>query len=292
MLAPLASEPSSMNPVTPSSANMLKRQETLEAMLDHGFITNDQYAEAMADTEAVYIRALENARSSTASYFNDALAEQLIEDLKKSGYRSYEATTLVYNGGLKIYSTQDYEIQSILNKEMSNEDNFPAVGEGSYYGLDENWTLSIYLGEDDENRWLHYHVDDLTAYYSNFHDKEGWYLHEDGEYGISTATLNVDDLNKKIDEFIRYTFRKSEGETFVESGRNITIQPQAAIVVTDFKTGNVLGLYGGRGRSITMSKNRASGSYYQPGSAFSVLASFLPALDTGGMNLASAKPSS
>ena len=47
---------------------------------------------------------------NTYSYFVDALAQQVIQDLKDQlGYTDTQAYNAVYSGGLSIYSTQNQE---------------------------------------------------------------------------------------------------------------------------------------------------------------------------------------
>ncbi len=64
-------------------------------------------------------------------------------------------------------------------------------------------------------------------------------------------------------------------------------QPQASFVLMDQYTGEVKALCGGRGKkTASRTLNRATGITRQPGSTFKVLSTYLPALDTAGMTLA------
>lgn len=292
VLAPIAYSPTGMNPLNYPESNKIRRQATLNNMLEQDLITKQQYDEAIADTDAVYERILlqsqqaSNYDSSTNSYFVDALIDQVLEDLVEMGYTSYEANTLLYSGGLSIYTTQDKDVQAILDAEFTNEANFPAVGDGSYYELSNDWAFSVYLGNDE---WKHFHVKDLLDYYAGYSDTNGWYYHkEGGSQGISQLTLNKEDLDAKVTAFIDAMVAENNGESYIESGRNFVLQPQTAMVIMDYRTGDVVALYGGRGEKIgDRVLNRATGTYRQPGSTFKVLAAFMPAMDTGGYTLAS-----
>lgn len=291
VLAPIADSPTLMNPLLHTEENRDQRNIVLAKMKELEFITGAQYDEAMADTENVYLRIRQNASAKNNrfsnnhnSYFVDSLLTQLHTDLINEGYSSYDATNLIYNGGLTIYSTQDREIQNILDEEFSNEKNFPAPGEGGYYELDDGWSLAVYFGGD---KWEYYHISDLLEYYSDYEDTEKKYYHSGEAIGISTLTVDSEDLNAKIDEYIEYIRRESDGISFTETNRNLRLEPQAAMAVIDPSNGNVLALYGGRGqRTSELSLNRAD-AYKQPGSAFSVLSTYVPALDTAGFTLAS-----
>lgn len=292
VLAPIAYSPTLMNPITHPEANKKRRLATLDNMLKQRLITQSQYDDAVADTDNVYERIImqdelnQDNSERQNSYFVDALITQILSDLEKAGYSSYEANSLLFTSGLDIITTQDAQIQAILDNEFTDPDNFPAIGQGSYYELDSGWALSIYIGGDE---WIHYHIRDLVNYYSDFDDKDNIYNHpkKDGK-GISALTLDRDDLDKKIDEFIDAKFKEQNGVSYMESERIYNLEPQAAMVVMDPATGNVLALYGGRGnKSGDRVLNRATEAFRQPGSTFKVLAAFLPALDTGKITLAS-----
>ncbi len=292
VLAPIAYSPTLMNPLNYPEANSKRRLATLNNMYEQQLITEEEYNEAIADTQSVYERIVAQNQiastydSSMNSYFTDALINQVLEDLEAKGYSSYEATTLLYSGGLTIYSTQDKDIQAVLDEAFTNEANFPAVGQGSYYELSGDWALSIYLGDD---KWVHYHSNDLIEYYREYTDSDRFYYHKDGgSKGISSLTLNKEDLSAKVDAFITAKMDENNGESYLESSRNIILQPQSAMVVMDYRTGQVVAMYGGRGEKLgDRVLNRATGTYRQPGSTFKVLAAFMPALDTGGSTLAS-----
>ena len=67
------------------------------------------------------------AESAPYSYFIDEVITNLINDLMvQKGYTEVQAKNVVYSGGLKIYTTQDSYMQSILDTEFQNPENFPA----------------------------------------------------------------------------------------------------------------------------------------------------------------------
>ena len=80
---------------------------------------------------------------------------------------------------------------------------------------------------------------------------------------------------------------EAAGDKYVES-KYLTPQPQSSFSIIDQKTGHVVAICGGRGaKSGSLTLNRASNTTRSVGSTFKVLASFLPALDSGGLTLAS-----
>ncbi len=313
VLAPIAYSPTYRNPVTHQEENAEKRLELLDAMLEGNFCTKEEYDEAVNDDVytriAEYQEMSEESSHAPYSYFTDALITQLTNDLQtKLGYTNIEASTLIYSGGLQIYTTQDPTIQKIVDKEFNDPDNFPAIGSGSYYYVD--YRISVY-DENDETIVTHYQNKDFLAYYENYQDKDHKYYHEPDEkkkvswVGINSAGTNynsevarcygidLEDINNKIDEFrkslVEYTTEDGEvKERKCYETRSITLQPQAAVTVIDHTNGHVVALYGGRGtKTSSLTLNRATQTKRNVGSTFKVLASFLPALDGGGQTLAS-----
>lgn len=297
VLAPIAWSPTLANPLKDQEKNSRRRKDCLKNLYENGFCTEDQYLEALADSEDVYrrIQAQNQIKLETTStynsYFVDELINQVLADLKKEGYSSAEASELLYSGGLQIYTTQDKAIQSIMDEAFTNEANFPAIGKGSYYQLSDRYALSLVSLSGTA---VHYHLNDFLDYYKSFNDTQKLYYHEKGKgtKGITAYTVNKEDLVDKLDKFVeamQEEFRTTyPGEEFrTQESREITLQPQCAMVIMDQHTGAVVAQYGGRGEKVgNRVLNRASGTYRQAGSTFKVLASFMPAIDACGCTLA------
>lgn len=74
----------------------------------------------------------------------------------------------------------------------------------------------------------------------------------------------------------------------VDENINLTLQPQVSVVLMDQYTGQVKAIVGGRGeKTSSLSLNRATGTYRQPGSCFKIVSTYAPALNECGMNLSS-----
>lgn len=104
-------------------------------MLEQHYITQSDYRKAVLDD--VYERISKNANNASSetqshSYFEDALILQVVHDLKDQlGYDETKAYNAVYSGGLKIYSTQDTEIQKIADQAAGNDAYFPSGSRAS-----------------------------------------------------------------------------------------------------------------------------------------------------------------
>ena len=306
VLAPIAYFPNGMNPLRNEESlerNKVRRGKCLDNMLENGFCTQEEYDEAVADTDNVYIRIKQHAElvpeafnQQQYSYFVDELIEQLMTDLQKKGYDEIQASDLLYTGGLQIYTTQDRDIQAILDSYFTNEEYFPKIKSGSYYELAKGYALSfVPLSEANSKLQKHYHLNDLLNFYADYKDSAKLFYHEKnkGTKGISVYTTDTDKFNELIDAFkeaMTEEYReKNPGIEFnVQESRNFSIQPQAAMVIMDQENGNVVAQVGGRGEKVgNRVLNRASNTYRQAGSTFKVLSSFLPAIDRCGYTLAS-----
>lgn len=109
-----------------------ERQETiLGEMLRQGFISQNEHDEAIAEKLDFYQGKDEDEESKPAgtvqSFFEDYALKQVQKDLMDKYKISSNAASLwIYNRGLKIYTTQDSEIQKIMTEEYTNPENFPA----------------------------------------------------------------------------------------------------------------------------------------------------------------------
>ncbi|MBR7020503.1 MAG: transglycosylase domain-containing protein [Lachnospiraceae bacterium] len=298
VIAPVAYFPSGMNPLRHEEDNRRRREDCLNNMLKAGLCTQEEYDEAIADTDDVYLRLQRQAEitdpvsSQQYSYFVDELIEQLLDDLQAKGYSAQAANSLLYTGGLRIYTTQDRQVQDILDSYFTNEEYFPKIKSGSYYELAKTYALSFV--STDGKITKHYHLNDLLKYYSNYKDSSKLFYHKNGSTGISVYTTDYEKFGEMIDEFkeaMTEQFEKDNpGVKYNEplESRAFSIQPQCAMVIMDQHTGHVVAQYGGRGEKVgNRVLNRASNTYRQAGSTFKVLASFLPAIDVCGYTLAS-----
>lgn len=285
VLACLPKSPTNMNPVTNVEENMERRDTVLWMMHKLDFITDEEYQTALDDTESVYMRIASYVESTSAvayySYFTDELITQLMEDLQtKLGYSASQASSLIYTGGLRVYTTQDRQIQEICDDVISNPSMYPAIGEGSTY--DVSYALSV-LKKDGTT--IHYQLSDFIKFHDSFRD------HEDiitvrivgGVYNLLCDDMEF--LQTCVDEF--RAAKVEEGDKILGEKMVPTIQPQVSLSIMDQKTGAVVALVGGRGEKTgNRTLNRATTTVRQVGSTFKVLAAFLPAIDCGEMTLA------
>ena len=268
VLAGITQNPSKFNPVTGQKANSDKQKVILQYMVDQGYISKDEQEEALADDVYSRIQDVEIVTKETStpySYFTDELVEQVQDAMKeKLGYTNTQAHNMLYSGGLSIYTTQDPTIQSIVDEEINNPDNYSAAR----YSIE--YRLSV-TGADGST--THYSEENLKRYHRDNGDSsyDGLY---DSEEEIQA------DIENYTDSLLK------EGDTIIGESLHKTLQPQASFVIMDQKTGQVKAIAGGRGeKTASLTLNRASNTLRQPGSTFKVLTAFAPAMDTCGATL-------
>lgn len=112
-----------------SLENNKERQETvLREMYEQGYITYDEYTQAVNE-ELVFTRSpSEVATTEIYSYYVEAVIDDVTADLMEVRGINYEtATRLLYSGGYQIYTCCDSRIQEIAENYYENLDNFPNV---------------------------------------------------------------------------------------------------------------------------------------------------------------------
>ena len=272
VIAGITQNPTMLNPITYPDKNAERRQIILEKMVEQGYITEEQYQEALSDN--VYERIqqvneeVSNEEDDPYSYYVDALIEQVLEVLQtEKGYTYQQAYNALYSSGLKIYSAQDPEIQQICDEEFANLENFPS---GTQVGLD--YALSI-LKSNGET--VNYSKEMLCTYIQE-------------QLGDPSFNLLFDTEEEARNWIAQYKASiLEEGDQEIAERINITPQPQASCVVIDQATGYVKAIVGGRGtKEASLTLNRATSSTRQPGSTFKILTAYAPAIDLYGKTLA------
>lgn len=269
-LAGITQNPTKYNPIEYPEENAKRRKEVLDHMVDQGYITQEQYDQVINDDVYSGIQAVQALNSESEntvySYFEDELIDQVIDDLMNiKGYTRTQAQNLVYSGGLSIYTTQDARIQSILDEEYSNPENYPAYVQ---YALDYALTVKNPQGEEQN-----YSKEMLRLYFQN-EDPGFDLLFDSKEEGQSY----VDRYKEQL---------LADGSTVVSERVSFAPQPQSSMSVIDQHTGYVKAIIGGRGEKTgSLTLNRATDSTRQPGSTFKILSTYAPALNEKGLTLA------
>lgn len=269
VIAGITQNPSRYNPITHPDENADRRKKVLKDMKDQGFITQEEHDAALADDVYSRIQIADSENNEDASvntYFVDALTDDVLEDLIAAGYNETQAYTLLYTGGLKIYSTQDPKIQKICDEAFADESNFPA---------NTKWYLHYELTIEKANGD---HENVSTEMFRAY-----WRENRSPKYNLIYASQ--EEAYQDIDAYKEAVL--SSGDEVYGENISLTPQPQVSLVVEDQSTGHVVAMVGGRGaKSGSRTLNRATDTVRQPGSTFKIVSTYAPALDSAGLTLA------
>lgn len=272
VIAGITKNPSGYNPILYPEQNAKRRKMVLDAMLKQEYITQKQYDEAMADD--VYDRISEHNsgfETSMNSYFVDSVIDDVFNDLVNvKGYSESDAYKAIYQGGLTIKSTQNLDIQKICDEEVANASNYEV-------GTKYSFILSFQVKKADGSLKT-YTNQTMLSYYKAKNKNQDYSINYSSEEACRDAIAQYEkDVLEKGDKLVdnsEYIF--------------ITAQPQVAMTIMDQSTGEVQAIVGGRGdKAGNRTWNRATKTTRQPGSTFKIIACYAPALDAGGMTLAS-----
>ena len=281
-LASISKNPTGYNPATNPENLLTRRNHVLWEMLDQGYITQEEYDAATAET----VTLVENpaatedvAVSSNYSYFTEAVIEELTRDIRAAyGYESdAEAQNYIFTAGLRVYTTVDPAVQSAVENLMLNEPDeygnelFPAlwheeeletsIPAGSEYTTDENG-LPLNPADENGNAKAVFLDEDIPIY------------NNDGT--LKTGTYQKTDENGNV---------TGEYMTFY---RNVRTQAAIAVVSSDLEhKGEVIAVGGGLGeKTVDRGTNRAM-LPDQTGSSMKPIAAYCLGIDEGWINFSS-----
>ena len=268
VIAGITQNPSRFNPITHPEKNAERREKVLGDMKDQGYISEEEYQAALADDvySRIQIADSENEDTSVNTYFVDAVVDDVMADLIDAGYNETQAFTLLYSGGLKVYSTLDPEIQAICDNAFADESNFPA--NVKWY---LNYELTIERANGDRENVS-------TEMFRSY-----WRENRSNSYNLiySSQEEAYQDIEAYKDAVM------NTGDEVYGENIHLTPQPQVSLVVEDQSTGHIVAMVGGRGaKTASRTLNRATDTMRQPGSTFKVVSTYAPALDSAGLTLA------
>lgn len=274
VLASITNNPTKYNPFTNPENLIDRRNHVLYQMWTQGYITEDEYNSACAETItlAETSSTTENVtRSSQNSYFTDALYYELLNDLQeKLNMTADEAKSMIFNGGLRVYSTVDPEVQTAIENAMYD-------AKGVIPALEHEEAVCLRDYPADSSSW-----DDVQ-----FDENTGLPLTKDGlaVYGVDDIPVYTDDEQTTL-KMGTSTDDNYPNDDTVYLCVYEKVRTQAAIATLDYD-GNILGIGGGVGeKKYDLGTNRAT-IPHQTGSTMKPIGAYCLALDYKLINYSS-----
>ncbi len=125
-IAGITQYPSKYDPLINFEEHKKKQELVLDKMLELGYISQEECDAAKAEQLALKKGTTNTEGDVVQSYFVDMVIDDVVRDLMaKEKMSESQATKMVYQGGLKIYTTEDPKVQAALEEVYTNDANFP-----------------------------------------------------------------------------------------------------------------------------------------------------------------------
>lgn len=131
----ITNAPSYYNPYGEKGAqhNKERRNYIYTQMLDLGYLTQEEYEEYYDSDVEVARTATQEGETAMLSWFEDYVIDEVITDLKREkNMTGAQAWDMVYNKGLRIYTTYDPLVQKNLEASYKDIEHFPPVYNSKY----------------------------------------------------------------------------------------------------------------------------------------------------------------
>lgn len=132
-IASITKYPTKYDPIQNPENNLDRAHDVIFKMEELGFITPEE-AEA-AKSQTLKLSAGNQKETVTTAEINSYFVDQVVEDvlaalINEKGYSEAYARSLVFNGGIQIYSTMDMEVQKEIDDVYDDHSNFPSIKSG------------------------------------------------------------------------------------------------------------------------------------------------------------------
>ena len=146
-IAGITKNPSAYNPVSNPENNAERRKLVLDKMYELGKISEIDYNQASATTLIIDPSQLSSYEVEVNNYFVDALIDEAASKLATIYKCSEdEAAMKIYNGGYKLYSTLDPEIQTAMEEVYTDLDYFRQISDTTGERIQSAMTIVDYSG--------------------------------------------------------------------------------------------------------------------------------------------------
>ena len=130
-IAGITQNPSAYDPIDNPDKNKERQTVVLGKMLELGYISKDEYEQAINEKLNITDNSAKNGNGDTVkttSYFIDQVITDVLDDLQELGYSKSLANKILYSGGVKIKAAYNPDIQKIVENYYESEKNFAGSG--------------------------------------------------------------------------------------------------------------------------------------------------------------------
>lgn len=131
-----------------SEENKGRSKIIVDKLLELGHISEREHDIAINELDQNLVGLISPKYNADYTYFTDAVYNEVVEDLQEKYNMTYsEATELLLNGGINIYSTVDPVIQKALDYNAADDDLFVSQ---TWEAAQASEAMSAYTGEEIE----------------------------------------------------------------------------------------------------------------------------------------------
>lgn len=123
----ITNSPTRYDPFQNPDKNKVRQEAILLEMYKQEFLDESEYKQAVAQ-KLVFNPSKNETENGSQSYFVDQVYRDVADDFsKKYGVTNAVAQQMLLNGGYKIYTTVDMDVQAVMDEIFTNVENVPAV---------------------------------------------------------------------------------------------------------------------------------------------------------------------
>ncbi len=252
-----------------------KIQEQYLAIKLERVFTKDQILEAYLNT--IYFgQSAYGIHAASMTYFGKHPSElTLAEGAMIAGITNNPRAYSPYLNADNAKKRQGIVLKAMLNLGYINKDEFERA-------INQELVFERKEIDDEEIAISSYFVDQVKLDVREALMEKFGYSKDEANNLLFNGGLQIySTLDVKIQEIVESVFRDPEAFPKTETDAKGVPQPQAAMVIMDYKTGQVKAMVGGRGQKGALLLNRATKSYRQPGSSIKPISVYTAAIDNG-----------
>ncbi len=131
-IAAITNNPARYDPISHPNDNKKRRNLILKCMLDAGYISPEEYYSAIDEELNLNVTEAEK-KENVYSWYIDTVIEDVIRDLSEKYHVSLKtASDIFYQGGYKIYTAIDPDVQNSMESFYTDTNNFPTDSNGRH----------------------------------------------------------------------------------------------------------------------------------------------------------------
>lgn len=258
--------------LTPAKDFKRKIIEMYYAMQLERRFTKEQILEAYLNTIGLGGNNIAGVKEAALYYFGKDVSDlSLAESAVIAGITKYPSTYSPYLNYENSMKRKNLILGEMLNQNMISKDEYDRA-------IAEEIKLAKVEKEVDTTYFADMVINDVIQ---ALQDKLGYTKEEAQRKAFNGGLKIISTIDTDMQNIVEAAFDNEKLFPPSKEDENGILQPEAAVIIIDNKTGEIKAIMGGRSAKVRRGLNRATQSLRQPGSAIKPLSVYAPALDNG-----------